>query len=244
MRLVICDGNRILGEALAAALECCGHGLNAVAVTAADECVAAVGSYAPDICVLDAHLSGTAEGLHAVREIRGRFPGTAVVVAGDASGPGIVPKAGKLGIAGFLAKSRGVSEMADALRKIACGQPVVDPVPHTASHRDPSFVLAPREAEVLRRIAAGQSTRQMACEMNIAISTLRTYIKNIFAKIGVHSRLEAMAVARRANLLGEVPSPRLPQQAKPGRLPPARLPPARRGDDERAPALTTPFHVA
>src|SRR5579875_136415 len=212
MRLVICDGNRILGEALAAALECCGHGLNAVAVTAADECVAAVGSYAPDICVLDAHLSGTAEGLHAVREIRGRFPGTAVVVAGDASGPGIVPKAGKLGIAGFLAKSRGVSEMADALRKIACGQPVFDPVPHTASHRDPSIALAPREAEVLRRIAAGQSTRQMACEMNIAISTLRTYIKNIFAKIGVRTRLETMVERRGALLVPGVPPPSLPQK--------------------------------
>jgi hypothetical protein len=45
--------------------------------------------------------------------------------------------------------------------------------------------------------------------MNIATSTLRTYIKNIFAKIGVHSRLGAAAVARRANLLGDIPPPRL-----------------------------------
>lgn len=62
------------------------------------------------------------------------------------------------------------------------------------------LVLTPREAEVLRRIVAGQHTQQMVREMNIAISTLRTYIKNVFAKLGVHSRLEAAAFASRVSL--------------------------------------------
>lgn len=218
MRLVICDGNQILSEALADALEG-DHGFNSVAVTTADECVAAVGSYMPDTCVLEVRLPETADGLRLIGEIRKRFPGTAVVVTSDASDPSTVAKAKDLGIAGFLAKSRSVSEVADALRRIASGQPVFDLAPHTASHRGPSFSLTPREAEVLRRIAAGQSTRQMAYEMNIAVSTLRTYIKNVFAKIGVHSRLEAAAVARRANLLGEMPPPRLSPQDQQNVLP-------------------------
>jgi two-component system nitrate/nitrite response regulator NarL len=220
MRLVICDGNQILGEALADALES-DHELTAVAVTTADECLAAVGSYMPDTCVLEVRLPETADGLRLISEIRNRFPHTAVVVTSDASDPSTVAKAKDLGIAGFLAKSRSVSEVADALGRIASGQPVFDPVPHAASHRDPTFALAPREAEVLRRIAAGQSTRQMAYEMNIAVSTLRTYIKNAFAKIGVHSRLEAAAVARRANLLGEMPPPRLSPQDQQNVLPSA-----------------------
>jgi hypothetical protein len=58
-----------------------------------------------------------------------------------------------------LLKSRSVSGIADALHRIASGQPVFDPVPNTASHWDPPFVLTPREAEVLRRIAVGQHTR-------------------------------------------------------------------------------------
>ena len=213
MRLVICDGNRILSEALADALQG-DHELNAIAVTTADECVAAVGSYMPDTCVLEVRLPETADGLHLINEIRDRFPDTAVVVASDASDPSTVAKARDLGVKGFLAKSRSVSEVADALSRIASGRPVFDPAPDTASHRDPSFVLTPRETEVLRRIAGGQSTRQMACEMNIAISTLRTYIKNVFAKIGVHSRLEAAAVARRANLLGDIPPARLSPEDK------------------------------
>jgi len=214
MRLVICDGNRILSEALADALGCCDYDLKAVAVTVADECIAAVASYAPDVCVLDVRLPEAADGLRLIEEIRSRFPGTGIVVFSAASDPGVLAQARKAGITGFLAKSRSVSEIADVLHKIASGQPVFDPAAHTASRPPAPFVLTPREAEVLHRIAAGQDTRQMAYEMNIAISTLRTYIKNVFAKIGVHSRLEAAAVARRANLPDEVPPPRLPPQDK------------------------------
>lgn len=209
MRLVICDGNRILSEALADALQAHDCELNAVAVTTADECIAAIGSYLPDTCVLEVRLPETADGLHLISEIRDRFPDTAVVVTCGASDPAIVAKAKDLGITGFLAKGRSVSEVADALHRIASGQPVFDPAPHTASRPASPFLLTPRESEVLRRIAAGQHTGQMAREMNIAISTLRTYIKNVFAKIGVHSRLEAAAVASRANLLDEVPPQRL-----------------------------------
>lgn len=222
MRLVICDENRILSEALAAALKAHDHDLNAVAVTTADECIAAVGSYAPDVCVLDVRLPEIADGLDVIREIRSRFPDTAVVVACDASDPSTLAKAREVGIAGFLAKSRSVSGVADALHRIASGQPVFDPVPRTTSRPAPPSVLSPREAEVLRRIAAGQHTRQMADEMNISVSTLRTYVKNVFAKIGVHSRLEAAAVARRANLLGEIPPPQLPPQGQQNILPSAQ----------------------
>lgn len=203
MHLVICDGNRIFGEALADALGWSDDDLKAVAVTVADECIAAVASYAPDMCVLDVRLPEVADGLRLIGEIRGRFPDTGVVVFSAAGDPGLQAKARKAGVTGFLARSRSVSEVVDVLHKIASGQRVFDPVPHTASRSPAPFILTPREAEVLHRIAVGQDTRQMAYEMDIAVSTLRTYVKNVFAKIGVHSRLEAAAVATRANLLDE-----------------------------------------
>ena len=59
--------------------------------------------------------------------------------------------------------------------------------------------LTPRETQVLHRIVAGQSTGQMALEMDVAISTLRSYIKNILSELGVHSRLQAAAIASRAS---------------------------------------------
>lgn len=204
MRLVICDGNRILSEALAAALEARDRTVTAVATSTAGGCIAAVTRCRPDVCVLEPRLSEAEDGLQVIREIRNRWPDLAVLVLSDVGDPAIWPQARELGIAGFIGKNRSVSQVADVLHRIVSGQPVFDPVPNGASRPTAPFVLAPREAEVLRRIAAGQHTRQMACEMEIAISTLRSYIKSVFAKLGVHSRLEAAAVASRANILDEV----------------------------------------
>ena len=213
MRLVICDGNRILSEALAAALEIRDSAVTAVATSTFDDCIAAVIHDKPDVCVLDPHLCEAEEGLGVVREIRDRCPGVAVLMLSNVTDPAIWARARKLGIAGFLGKNRSVGQIAEALQVIAAGESVFDPPPvGGVSHPTAPFVLTPREEEVLRRIAAGQHTRQMAGEMNISISTLRTYVKNVFAKLGVHSRLEAAAVASRANLIGEVPDRQLSPQ--------------------------------
>jgi DNA-binding CsgD family transcriptional regulator len=62
---------------------------------------------------------------------------------------------------------------------------------------NPFSALTPRETEVLRRIAAGQNTATMVREMAVTTATLRTYVKNVLAKLGAHSRLEAAALASR-----------------------------------------------
>lgn len=213
MRLVICDGNRILSEALAAALRACDNAMTAVATSTAEACLAAIAQHRPDVCVLDLHLPETEDGLRLLGEIRDRCPDLTVLVVSDVSDPAIWVQARKLGIAGFVGKNRSVSQIGDALRTIAAGGSVFDPVPLLGAPRLPVlFVLTPREEEVLRRIAAGQHTRQMAAEMDIAISTLRTYVKNVFAKLGVHSRLEAAAIANQANLGGETTARQLPPE--------------------------------
>ena len=56
---------------------------------------------------------------------------------------------------------------------------------------------------MLRRMVAGQSTGQMSREMNVATSTLRTYVRNVLGKLGAHTRLEAAVLATRGNLLGD-----------------------------------------
>jgi len=201
MRLVVCDANRILCEALAAALEARGHQVLALATTV-DDCVEAVAGCQPDVCELDLHLPDPKDGLRAVREIRCRCPGTAVLVVSDLRDPGIWQQVRGLGVAGLVGKDRSVSQIAEALNMIDEGNPVFDPAPaqEPAACAAVPILLTPREADVLRRLVAGQDTRQMALEMNIAISTLRTYVRNLLAKLGAHSRLEAAAVASRADL--------------------------------------------
>jgi two-component system nitrate/nitrite response regulator NarL len=203
MRLVLCDDNLLLGEALAPALTACGHQVVAITTSPA-ACVAAVGAHKPDACLLDPR-STEEDGLAAVRAIRLRQPGTAVVILAGTPDTSIACEARKLGVAGFLTKNQNVAQITQALDVVAAGGAVFDsmlPSQARSAQRDgPLYELTPRESEVLRRIVAGQGTVQMAREMNIATSTLRSYVKTLLAKLGTHSRLQAAALASREGLV-------------------------------------------
>ena len=218
MRLAFCGDNRILCESLAAAMETCGHQVVAITTNVADG-LAAVNAYRPDAVLLDLRMpagaegTGTdsAEGLCAARMMRQHCPDTATLVLCGAMDRATWAEAIKSGVAALLSKDADVGDVADALDVIAAGGVVFDPtVPSPASRPSvprrafPLDVLTPREMEVLRRIVAGQSTAQMADEMEIAVTTLRSHVTSVLSKLGAHSRLQAAAVATREDLLDEL----------------------------------------
>jgi two-component system nitrate/nitrite response regulator NarL len=208
MRLVICDDNRILCEALAAALEAYGHRVLATATESAAG-VAAVERHRPDACLLDLRFPDPPDGFQAARMIRERCPETAVLLISGHADRAVLAEATQIGLAGVLRKDQNVDRIVGALDVIASGGvvlgPVKAPTPRFASrHRyQPIRDLTAREKEVLRRIVAGQSTAQMTREMSVSASTVRTYVKTVLTKLGAHTRLEAAALAAREDLLGE-----------------------------------------
>jgi two-component system nitrate/nitrite response regulator NarL len=117
-----------------------------------------------------------------------------------------------MGVAGYLCKDRNIGQIAASLEVIAAGGVRFDPAvlsqvspePPRRRRDRPLYHLTPREKEVLRRLVAGQGTRQMALEMSVTIDTLRGYVKNVLSKLGAHSRLQAAAVAAREDLHGEL----------------------------------------
>jgi two-component system, NarL family, nitrate/nitrite response regulator NarL len=218
MRLVLCDGNRILCDAVAAAMEARGHQVVAITGTVADG-LAAVVAHQPDVMLLDLRVpdgvagagANGAGGLRAVEAMRRDHPGTAVLVLSGLGDEAVWSAAMKIGAAGFLWKNQDLGQIAAALGVITAGGVVSDPtVPSRMSSHTPRqprptrlYLLTPREKEVLRRIVDGQSTGQMASEMRIATDTLRTYVKNVLIKLGAHSRLQAAALATREDLVSE-----------------------------------------
>jgi DNA-binding NarL/FixJ family response regulator len=214
MRLILCDDNRILCEALAVALEGRGHKVLATETTTLRG-IAAVAEYQPDACLLDLKFPDPPGGLGAARVIRQRHPGTAVLLLSGLIDPAVRSEAMRIGVVAFLRKDQNIDHISDALEVIASGGVIFDstltarPSPARRWRPQPAYMLAPREKDVLRRMVAGQSTAQMACEMKVEVSTIRTYVKNVFTKLGVHSRLQAAALASREHLLGdwtEIPS--------------------------------------
>jgi two-component system nitrate/nitrite response regulator NarL len=210
MRLVLCDGNRLLCEALGVALENRGHQVLAIATTTTLG-IAAVAAHQPDACLLDLRFPDPPDGLAAARAIQRLSPGTAVLMLTGLVDQAAWSEAMRIGVAGVVLKDHDVGYVAAALDVIASGGVVFDPLlpgqatsgTGTPRRQYPDYELTPREKEVLRRMVAGQSTRQMSREMNIEVSTLRTYVKNVLTKLGVHSRLQAAALATTEHLVGD-----------------------------------------
>jgi two-component system, NarL family, nitrate/nitrite response regulator NarL len=209
MRLVLCDDNRLLCEALGSILQARGHEIVAITTQAA-QAIAAVAAHRPDACLLDLHLPD-GSGLDVARTIRHCHPDTKILVLSCLSDPAVLLETKKIGVAGFLRKDLAADTIIHALDEVGTGGTAFGPryssqagwyvVPPRV---DSISALTPRETQVLQRIVAGQSTRQMASEMDVATSTLRSYVKNILAKLGAHSRLQAAAIAsRESGLLAE-----------------------------------------
>jgi len=207
MRLVLCDNNRIFCEALAPILQACGHQVLAIATSATDS-IAAVATNRPDACLLDLRFRD-GSGLDVARTIRRCQPETKIVVLTCVTDPAVVSEAKKIGLAGFLHKDQKPKAITGALDAISVGRVAFDP----GSSRQPSWRamaspreeiiqnLTLRERQVLQRIVAGQSTEQMAREMNVATSTLRSHIGRLLAKLDAHSRVEAAAIARNGSAI-------------------------------------------
>jgi DNA-binding NarL/FixJ family response regulator len=203
MRLVLCDDNRILCEALASILQSRDHRIVAIATSVTDS-IAAVATHRPDACLLDLRFPD-GSGLDVARAIRRGQPDTKILVLSCLTDPAALSEAKKIGVAGFLRKDLKADTIVSALDVISAGGTAFGPKYSSqaswraaASPREDLLgTLTPREVQVLRRIVAGQSTGQMAREMDVATSTLRSYIKNVLAKLGAHSRLQAAAIASR-----------------------------------------------
>ena len=204
MRLILCDDHVMLAEALAVALAGRGHEVLAVTSTPATA-VAAVRSHQPDICLLDLSFHGEQSGLDAARAISGLRSHTKVVLLSGISDPDTLCAAVELPVAGFIRKDQNVDEIARALDLIAGGDVLIAPGLRrsTTSRRrrprppNPMDELTAREQEVVGRIVNGESTRQMAAAMNITPDTVRSYVRNVLAKLGAHSRLQVAAIASR-----------------------------------------------
>jgi DNA-binding NarL/FixJ family response regulator len=202
MKILICDQQLMLAEALAAALDARGYDVLAVTTTVTDPCHG-VGDCVPDICLIGLQASHQLNGPETVRAMLRRYPGTKVLVLAEVTTPEMLSQLTRSGMAGVTHQGQSVAQIAETLDAIEAGQNVLDPGPPQVPARDINRLgeLSPREKEILARIAVGQSTRQMSSAMNITADTVRTYVKNVLTKLGAHSRLQLAALASRDGVL-------------------------------------------
>ncbi len=167
----------------------------------------------PDILLLDINLPD-GNGYELVPRTIEVSPTTHVVVLTSYTDEDTILRAIDIGVSGFLPKSASLTEFFDTLRKVIEGDIVMPPnlligllrrVPRDrAVMRKEDTLwerLTPREYEILECLAAGKSGSTIAEELNIAPLTVRTHVRNLMSKLGVHSRLEAVAFGVKHGLI-------------------------------------------
>ena len=165
----------------------------------------------PDIILLDNHLPGVA-GIDAVQDLRKLAPAARVLMLTVSEDAQDLATALRNGAQGYLLKTIDGDLLAQAIRRAACGEPVVSPElmgklvaafqsqgapePEPAPEEaEPAPQLSPREEEVLREIARGASNKEIARALDIAETTVKIHVQHILRKLGLSSRVQAAVYA-------------------------------------------------
>jgi two-component system nitrate/nitrite response regulator NarL len=171
------------------------------------EALAAIQEHRPDVALIDyklPELDGVAV-THAVA--REQLP-TRVLLVSAFTDSGVVYKALETGAAGFVSKEARREQLADAVLACARGENVVPPEVAAGlvseirlRKQSDAPALTPREQEILHLIAAGKSLPQIAQELFLGLTTVKTHVQHLYEKLGVSDRAAAVATAMRRGLI-------------------------------------------
>ena len=167
----------------------------------------------PDVLLLDIGLPD-GDGLDLIEEVKKNGARTQVVVLTCLQDEGTLMRAIDSGVNGFINKGCSLNELLSTLRQAAHGEIVMPPSllmgllrriqRNKAAVSNDEIIweqLTLREREILNRLAKGMSGEGIASELNIAPLTVRTHVRNLMSKLGVHSRLEAVAFGLKYGLI-------------------------------------------
>jgi DNA-binding NarL/FixJ family response regulator len=211
MKVMICDDHRLFSDALACVLSSRGFTIVGCAADPA-HAVATVAQAEVDTCLMDLSFPEGDVGIDGIRMVNEASAGTRVVVLTASRDPQLIMRAMNSGAHAIAFKDDDLDHIIDIIAGADPSEPAAtrsrtatppdarqvaaEPVAQLAPNRDgPGRFLTNREHEVLEHMMRGASGRQLARQMNISYATARTYTQNILSKLGVHSRLEALAFA-------------------------------------------------
>lgn len=173
--------------------------------TSGEEAIEAVATGGIDVILMDVSLAGDLTGIEATRLIKQSSPDTKVLVLTMYTDPATVAEAIKAGADGYMSKGASRDSLLRAIRDVSEGKAVLDPgvtdgVFGRLGGRQ-AGALSDREVAVLQSLSNGNSTKETASEMHLSEETIKTYLKQVFRKLQVRDRTEAVAEAFRRGLI-------------------------------------------
>lgn len=210
IRVLIADDHAAFRGGLRAVLDTADDVLVVGEAATGVEAVGRVATLAPDVVLMDVNMPAL-DGVEATRRIVEASPHTAVVVLTMHDDDDTVFAAVRAGARGYLLKGAQRQDLLRAIRSVVAGEAIFGPAvarrlvaffARPAPQADPNLFpeLTAREREILDLIAAGRSNAEITAALVLAPKTVRNHVSNIFAKLQVRDRAEAIVRAREAGL--------------------------------------------
>lgn len=206
VRVMIVDDHAVVRSGLAAFLQAFDDLELAGEAASGQDAVRVYEDVHPDVVLMDLMMPDM-DGAVATRTIRKQCPQTQVIALTSFRDEELVQAVLQAGAIGYLLKSVSADELATAIRAAHAGRPTLAPEvaqalidvikhPHAPGHD-----LTPRERDVLAVMIGGLSNTEIAERLVISRSTVKFFVSSIFAKLGVTSRVEAVAIAVQRHLV-------------------------------------------
>jgi two-component system, NarL family, response regulator DesR len=194
IRLLLADDQDLIRSALAVMLGLEDDFEVVATVGRGDEVVAAAREQRPDVALLDIEMPGL-DGLAAAGVLAQEVPDCRSLILTTFGRPGYLRRAMEAGASGFIVKDSPPERLADAIRRVAAGQRVVDPELAAATLASGASPLTARERDVLAAARHGSTVADIAGRLFLSTGTVRNYLSAAIAKTGVRNRTEAVRVA-------------------------------------------------
>lgn len=167
-----------------------------------EEAVRAANKAKPDVIVMDCALPGMS-GLDATRRILAAQPDAAILMLSMHAEDTLVRQALDAGARGYILKNAMDLDLANAVKRVAKGERVLDSqlARPAALKGERQGGLTPRELDVLQRIVAGKSNKEIAAELNLSVNTVSVHRANIMDALGIHKTAELVVYAIRNGLV-------------------------------------------
>ncbi|MEN9505459.1 MAG: hypothetical protein RI958_1385 [Actinomycetota bacterium] len=205
--VVMVNDHRMLTQAMVLAVAAVGAFTVIDAQGSVGTALRLVADHRPAVVLLDLRVGDVDDTVSVIPSIRSASPATRVVILSTSSDDWSVARAVDAGCHGYLVTSQSLEELCDGVRTVARGGVAFAPavlgqvLGRTRAATAHSEALTPREIEVLRKLADGKSTSEIATALFVSPNTVRNHVNNVIRKLHAHSRLEAVSHAVRLGLI-------------------------------------------